>query len=115
MSSTRIRTHPGEVLREEFMQPLGQSANALARASWAPPNRITGIIAREKPHSVTSDTALRLARFIGITPRFWLNLQRHTTFPLPKLPWERSSSVKSGRSRPNRWPGHSINLRTASE
>jgi addiction module HigA family antidote len=57
------------------MKPLGLSANALARALCVPPNRITGIIAREKPRSVTSDTALRLARFFRTTPRFWLNLQ----------------------------------------
>lgn len=75
MPHARIRTHPGEVLREEFMKPLGLSANALARALRVPPNRITGIIARDKPRSVTSDTALRLARFFGTTPRFWLNLQ----------------------------------------
>jgi addiction module HigA family antidote len=75
VSHVRIRTHPGEVLREEFMKPLGLSANALARALRVPPNRITGIIAREKPRSVTPDTALRLARFFRTTPRFWLNLQ----------------------------------------
>jgi antitoxin HigA-1 len=75
VSHVRIRTHPGEVLREEYMKPLGLSANALARALRVPPNRITGIIAREKPRSVTSDTALRLARFFRTTPGFWLNLQ----------------------------------------
>lgn len=75
MPHVRIRTHPGEVLREEYMKPLGLSANALARALQVPPNRITGIIAGQKPRSVTSDTALRLARFFRTTPRFWLNLQ----------------------------------------
>jgi addiction module HigA family antidote len=57
------------------MKPLGLSANALARELHVPPNRITGIIAFEKPRSVTSDTALRLARFFRTTPAFWLNLQ----------------------------------------
>ncbi len=76
MQSVRIRTHPGEVLREEYMKPLALSANALARALQVPPNRITGIIAVEKPRSVTSDTALRLARYFGTTPGFWLNLQQ---------------------------------------
>jgi addiction module HigA family antidote len=71
----RIRTHPGEILREEYMKPLGLSANALARSLRVPPNRITAITAREKPRSVTSDTALRLARFFRTTPAFWLNLQ----------------------------------------
>ncbi len=73
--TARIRTHPGEVLREEFMVPLGLSANALARALSVPPNRITAIIAEHSPRAVTPDTALRLARCFGTSPRFWLNLQ----------------------------------------
>ena len=72
---TRITTHPGEILREEFMIPLGLSANALARALGVPPNRITAIIAAENPRAVTPDTALRLARYFGTTPQLWLNLQ----------------------------------------
>ena len=71
----RITTHPGEILREEFMIPLGLSANALARALGVPPNRITAIIAGENPRAVTPDTALRLARYFGTTPQLWLNLQ----------------------------------------
>lgn len=71
----RVRTHPGEVLREEFMVPLGLSANALARALDVPPNRITAIIAETDPRSVTPDTALRLARYFDTTPQFWINLQ----------------------------------------
>ena len=71
----RITTHPGEILREEFMIPLGLSANALARALNVPPNRITAIIAAENPRAVTPDTALRLARYFGTTPQLWLNLQ----------------------------------------
>jgi addiction module HigA family antidote len=71
----RVRTHPGEVLREEFMIPLNLSANALGRALDVPPNRITSIIATAAPRSVAPDTALRLARFFGTTPEFWLNLQ----------------------------------------
>ena len=75
MSDTRIRVHPGEVLREEFMQPLGLSANALARALHVPPNRITAIVAPTHRRGVTPDTALRLARYFATTPQFWLNLQ----------------------------------------
>lgn len=75
MHHVRIRTHPGEVLREEFMKPLSLSANALARALRVPPNRITSIVSDEKPRSVTPDTALRLARYFRTTPHFWLNLQ----------------------------------------
>jgi addiction module HigA family antidote len=57
------------------MKPLCLSANALARALRVPPNRITSIISAVKPRAVTSDTALRLARFFRTTPQFWLNLQ----------------------------------------
>jgi antitoxin HigA-1 len=71
---TRVRTHPGEVLREDFMLPLGLSANALARDLNVPPNRITQIVATHKPPAVTPDTALRLARYFD-TPELWLNLQ----------------------------------------
>ncbi len=74
--TTRRRTHPGEVLREEFMAPLALSANALARALHVPPNRITAIIAPKNRRAVTPDTALRLARYFGTTAQFWLNLQR---------------------------------------
>jgi antitoxin HigA-1 len=69
----RFHTHPGEILREEFMIPLGLSANALSRDIDVPPNRITSIIAAER--AVTPDTALRLARYFDTTPEFWLNLQ----------------------------------------
>lgn len=71
--SERIRTHPGEILREEFLAPLGMSANALARELRVPPNRITAIV--NGTRSVTADTALRLARYFGTTPEFWINLQ----------------------------------------
>ncbi len=69
----RIRTHPGEILREEFLVPLGMSANAVARERRMPPNRITAIV--NGTRSVTADTALRLARYYGTTPEFWINLQ----------------------------------------
>ena len=69
----RIRTHPGEVLAEEFMKPLGLSARALAAEVDVPANRITEIIRQRR--SVTADTAIRLARRFGTTPRFWMNLQ----------------------------------------
>jgi addiction module HigA family antidote len=72
---TRIRTPPGEVLREEFMKPLGLSANALALALRVPATRIGDILRTEKPRAVTADTAIRLARYFGTSPEFWLNLQ----------------------------------------
>lgn len=71
----RITTHPGEALREDFMIPLGLSANALASALDVPPNRITATIADDNPRAVTPDTALRLARYFGTSPEMWLNLQ----------------------------------------
>jgi antitoxin HigA-1 len=69
----RIRTHPGEVLREEYLLPLGLSARALAKALGVPPNRVTEIMRGER--DVTADTAIRLARYFRTDPRFWLNLQ----------------------------------------
>ncbi len=72
---TRIRTHPGEVLREEFMRPLGLSANALALDLRVPANRIGAIIRKENPRAVSADTAMRLARYFGTSAEFWLNLQ----------------------------------------
>lgn len=66
--------HPGEVLREEFVAPLGLSGNALARALCVPANRINAIL--KESRNLTADTALRLARFFGTTPEFWMNLQK---------------------------------------
>lgn len=64
---------PGEILRREFMEPLGLSANALARALHVPPNRISTILQGRR--AITADTALRLARYFGTSEAFWLNLQ----------------------------------------
>jgi addiction module HigA family antidote len=69
----RVTTHPGEILAEEFLIPLGLSANALALALRVPATRISAVIKGER--SVTADTALRLARFFGTSPEFWINLQ----------------------------------------
>jgi addiction module HigA family antidote len=74
-SPPRIRTHPGEILREEYLKPLGMSANALARAIRVTPNRITAIVSQDMPRAITPDTALRLARYFKTTPEFWLNMQ----------------------------------------
>jgi antitoxin HigA-1 len=65
--------HPGEILREEYLSPLGMSANALAMSLKIPAPRINDIV-REK-RGITPDTALRLARYFGTSPEFWLNLQ----------------------------------------
>jgi antitoxin HigA-1 len=67
--------HPGEILREEFMLPLGISSNALARAVGVTPARINEIV-RER-RGITADTALRLARYFGTDVQSWMNLQIH--------------------------------------
>ena len=69
----RVTTHPGEVLAEEFLKPLGLSVNALAVALRAPATRIGAVVKGER--AVTADTALRLTRFFGTSPEFWVNLQ----------------------------------------
>ena len=69
----RVTTHPGEVLSEEFLKPLGMSVNALALALRVPATRIGAIVKGER--SVTADTALRLARFFGTSAEFWITLQ----------------------------------------
>jgi len=74
MTKNKMRPiHPGEILREEFLAPLGMSPHALAMALHVPAPRINDIV-RER-RSVTPDTALRLARFFDTTAQFWLNLQ----------------------------------------
>ena len=65
--------HPGEILREEFMVPLGLSSNALAHALGVTPARINDIV-RER-RGITADTALRLARYFGTDAQSWINLQ----------------------------------------
>ena len=75
--SRRVRTlepiHPGEILLEDFMKPLGISINRLARDLDVPPNRISGIV--NGTRAVTADTALRLGLHLGVSPEIWLNLQ----------------------------------------
>ena len=70
----RVSTHPGEMLREEFLVPLGISQNALALKIRVPATRIGEIVHGKR--AITPDTALRLARFFGNSPEFWLNLQQ---------------------------------------
>ncbi|HET6568974.1 MAG TPA: HigA family addiction module antitoxin [Rhodothermales bacterium] len=65
--------HPGEILQDEFLKPMGISQNALARAIAVPPRRINEIVHGNR--AVTADTALRLAKFFGMSAEFWLGLQ----------------------------------------
>jgi addiction module HigA family antidote len=69
----RITTHPGEIIIEEYLKPLGMSVNALALALRVPATRIGAIVKGDR--GVTADTAMRLARYFGTTPEFWMNLQ----------------------------------------
>ena len=70
----RLRNiHPGEILLEEFLEPMGISQNALARATGVPPRRINEIVLGKR--ALTADTALRLAAFFGTSEGFWLGLQ----------------------------------------
>jgi len=66
--------HPGEILREEFLVPMKLTPYALAQACGVPRTRIERLAREETP--VTADTALRLARYFGTTPQFWMNLQQ---------------------------------------
>jgi antitoxin HigA-1 len=72
--------HPGEILLEEFLKPLGLTQYRLAKSLSVPPRRINEIVKGKR--AITADTALRLARFFGNSERFWLNLQ--TTYDLER-------------------------------
>ena len=79
--------HPGEILLEDFMKPMGISINRLARDIAVPPNRISDIVNRKR--AITADTALRLGKYLGVSPELWLDLQsdydlrvaKRTTWP----------------------------------
>jgi addiction module HigA family antidote len=90
----RLRTHPGEILREEYLKPLSLSARSLAKSLGVPANRITEIMRGER--DVSADTAIRLARYFRTDPRFWLNLQ--TAHDLSKAQTENDYSKVSPRT-----------------
>jgi len=73
MATKLTPVHPGEILLEEFLQPLAISQNALAMAIGVPTPRINAIVHGKR--AITADTALRLARYFGTTAMFWTNLQ----------------------------------------
>jgi addiction module HigA family antidote len=87
--------HPGEILREDYLEELGMSANALAKALHVPAPRVNDIV-RER-RGVTADTALRLARYFGSTPQFWLNLQ--STYELRQAEIAAGARIKREVSR----------------
>ena len=67
------RVHPGEILREEFLKPMGISAYELAKRLRVPAPRVNDIVLERR--GISADTAVRLSRFFGTTEQFWLNLQ----------------------------------------
>jgi addiction module HigA family antidote len=89
--------HPGEMLREEFMKPLGLSANALAMELRVPVSRISEIL-RER-RGISGDTALRLARYFNMSPEFWMGIQ--TRFELDSAADAAGAAIESEiRPRP---------------
>ena len=74
--------HPGEILKEEFLDPLGLSQYRVAVDISVPPRRINEIVLGKR--AISADTALRLARYFGTTDRFWLNLQTHYDLELQR-------------------------------
>ena len=74
--------HPGEILMEEFLTPMGISQYRLSRDISVPPRRINEIVHGKR--RITADTALRLARYFGPTDRFWLNLQTRFDLEIEK-------------------------------
>jgi antitoxin HigA-1 len=75
ITTDRAPVHPGEILKEDFMVPMGISANQLGKALHVPTGRLTQIINGQR--AVTADTALRLAQYFGTSPELWLNLQSY--------------------------------------
>ena len=82
--------HPGEILREEFLAPLGMSVNALAHCSYVPSTRLHEIVKERR--SITADTALRLARYFGGDAQSWMNLQ--TNYDLRLVDVEKGTVIE---------------------
>ena len=94
---TRVRNHPGELLRAE-LEARDMSANQLALALRVPANRITAILRGER--SVTAETALRLGRYLGTGAAFWMNLQ--TSYDISLVDAERGHLIKKEVLAPSR-------------
>ena len=82
--------HPGEILREDVLKELGLSASAFAKALGVPSNRIAGVLQGKR--GLSADTAMRLARYLGTTPEFWLDLQ--TTYDLRVAEIEKGAEIR---------------------
>ena len=92
---TMAPIHPGETLREDFLKPLGLTANRLAAELFVPVTRGNDIVRGRR--AITADTALRLASYFGTTPQFWINLQ--SNYDLELAQDVREPEI-SGRVRP---------------
>jgi len=82
LEKTFAPIHPGEILLEEFLKPMGLSQYRLAKDIGVYPRRINAIVRGER--SITANTALRLSRYFGLSERFWLNLQAHYDLEIEK-------------------------------
>ena len=97
MSKSRLDPiHPGEILVEEFLKPMGLTQNRLAMSIGVPPRRINEIALRKR--SITADTALRLARYFGNSPQFWLGLQMDYDLDIA-IATQRLSNRREGRAK----------------
>lgn len=93
----RVATHPGEMLREEFIKPMGLSVNRLALDLHVPVSRIDDLVHERR--GVTADTALRLGLYFGMSAEFWMNLQ--SSYDLSKLKMEKLKALRAEvRPRP---------------
>ena len=82
MDNKMAPVHPGEILTEEFLNPMGITQHRLAVSIGVPPRRINEIVHGKR--RITADTALRLGRFFGMNPQFWVNLQSHYDLEIGK-------------------------------
>lgn len=83
--------HPGEILKADFLEPLGLSINALSEAIKVPRTRLNDIVRGRR--GITADTAIRLARYFSVSARFWMNLQSHYELEVA----EETSGARVGR------------------
>lgn len=84
-----VNVHPGEVLEEEFLKPMGITAYKLSKAIGVQQTRVSLILKEER--GITADTALRFAKYFGTTPEFWMNLQRE--YDLRKMKFEKKDII----------------------
>ena len=96
-SKTMPPIHPGETLREDFLKPLGLTPHRLAMELLVPVTRLNDIVRGKR--AITADTALRLSRFFGTTPQFWMSLQANYEIELAE---DARGSEIAGRIRPHR-------------